>query len=134
MKKYKYIWLIIGLLITNIVYAEKVKEIVIYNYDYGEDDNGREEPEEIYSGKYDIAIEETERFLIIPEENGFLTINAYNAAFCTVNLYASNGKLLKKMRAWQPIQVKVKKGRKYYLHVIANNQHCKYIDVFVPGL
>jgi len=124
---------LIMLLTASQIMAKEVKEIVIYSYDYGDDESNEQEAEELYSGKYDVTVEEPYRFLIIPEENGYLTVQGYSAVSCTINLYSKNGKLLKKGSYVRPLEFKVKKNHKYYLHVIARNEYCKYIDVFVPG-
>ena len=121
------------LLTASQIMAKEVKEIVIYSYDYGDNESNEQEAEELYSGKYDLTVEEPYRFLIIPEENGYLTVQGYHSMFCTINLYSKNGKLLKRGAFPKPLEFKVKKNHKYYLHVIANKEQCKYIDVFVPG-
>ncbi len=126
-------WLYIALAMITFAAAE-TKEIVIYNYDYGENEEVENEAEEIYSGKYDITTEDFHKFVVIPEEKGWLTITAHNPMFCNVELFSQNGKLLKRKDYNGKIQFKVKKGRKYYIYVNANSENCKYINVFVPGL
>ena len=85
----------------------------------------------IFSGKLNLKPYNEEIYLIEPARDGYLSIVGYNGVFCTIEIHDKKKKLLKRMTNGQPIIMKVKKDKTYYMFVMAR-KWCKYITIQYP--
>lgn len=71
------------------------------------------------------------KYVITPHNNGYLTLIPSNIAFCKAYVMARNGREIGRLGGRSKLEVKVKKGHKYFI-LTTYNRMCSQIKVFVP--
>lgn len=72
-----------------------------------------------------------EIFMIIPQNDGLLSITQNNGMQCKVVVRDARGKILGSLY-YNTLEIPVRRGKTYYIYAKAKSKYCDGFDIFVP--